>query len=157
MNSPVLPGEANDILRRLFVGAVVNGVRFGLLQLLFDNQSAVGEPYLNLASQWRVFDQRPVHFPELGTLSNEETPEHEIARAVSLRHKRVSAVEVFFPWPHLVMTFTDGTVLFLNGKDTEYEPWTAGLAHAPPEQHTEVIACPGGELAFILPTRANDA
>ncbi|MBL0123458.1 MAG: hypothetical protein IPP88_12240 [Betaproteobacteria bacterium] len=72
MNSPVLPVEANDILRRLFVGAVVNGVRFGLLQLLFDNQSAVGEPYLNLASQWRVFDLMETltsSFPGAGALS----------------------------------------------------------------------------------------
>src|SRR6185369_2035579 len=151
MNSPLPSIAPNEILSRLFVGAVVDGVRFGVLQLLFDNPSIDGEPYLNLASHWEVFAERPSQLPELGSAPTEETPEHELGRAIELRHRQVSAVEVLAPWPHLVMTFTDGTVLFLNGKNAQYEPWTAGLAHTPRECRIEVIACPGGELAFILP------
>lgn len=157
MNSPLPHIDPNDILRRLFVGAAVNGIRFGVLQLLFDNPSTVGEPYLNLASRWQVFAERPLQLPELDGAAPEETPEHELTRVVMLRHKQVSAVEVLSPWPHLIMTFTDGTFLFLNGKETHHEPWTAGLAHTPPEQRAEVIACPGGELAFILPAQASAA
>jgi hypothetical protein len=124
---------------------------------MFDNPSTVGEPYLNLASNWQVFGERPPQFPELGGTPSGETPEHELDRAIELRHKQVLAVEVLSPWPHLVMTFNDGTVLFLNGKDARHEPWTAGLAHAPAEQRVEVIACPGGELAIVLPTHASAA
>lgn len=157
MNLPSPLINPNDVLRRLFVGSVVNGVRFGVLQLMFDNQATVEEPYLNLASRWQVFAERPHHFPDLSAEAPDESSEHELARAVSLRHKEVSAAEVASPWPHLIMTFTDGTVLFMNGKDEQYEPWTAGLAHAPLGQQTEVIACPGGELAFILPAQASSA
>lgn len=157
MNSPLPPIDPKDILERLFVGAAVNGVRFGVLQLQFDSPTTGGEPYLNLASRWQVFNERPPQFPELGPPGSVETSEHELARAVTLRHKQVSAVEVLSPWPHLIMTFTDGTVLFLNGMETDFEPWTAGLAHTPPEQRTEVIACPGGELAFMLPAHASAA
>lgn len=155
MNSHVPKVDPDEILRRLFVGASVNGLRFGVLQLMFDNQSTIGEPYLNLASSWQVFNERPPQFSELGPEVIEEDSEHELTLAVALRHKQVSAVEVLSPWPHLVMTFTDGTTLFLNGKDDHHEPWTAGLAHAPPNQRLQVIACPGGELAFILPAQEN--
>lgn len=135
----------------------MNGVRFGVLQLLFDSQSTVGEPYLNLASNWQVFTERPPQFPEFSVEAIEENAEREVTCAVMLRHKQVSAVEVLSPWPHLIMTFTDGTILFLNGKDDRYEPWTAGLACVPPEHRLQVIACPGGELAFILPAQENAA
>ena len=50
-----------------------------------------------------------------------------------------------------MLTFEDDSVLYLNGKNDQYEPWTAGLSGVPPEERIQVIACPGGELAFSLP------
>lgn len=144
------PIEPSAILSRLLLGAVVNGVRFGVLQILFDRASAIGEPYLNLASRWQLFGEKPREFPDLSAPADEPS-EQELIRAIELRHKEVAAVEVLSPWPHLVITFTDSSVLFVNGKDAQYEPWSAGLAHAPRDFQTAVIVCPGGEMAFILP------
>lgn len=146
------PIDVNAILRTMFVGATVNGLRFGALQLLFDKVDIVGEPCLTLASTWRVYDARPAEVPSLDP-DTEEDPEAEIRRAIALRHKEVADVEVLQPWPHLLMTFTDGSVLCVNGRDDRGEPWTALLAHAPAHRRMEVIACPGGELAFLLPRR----
>lgn len=145
--------DPDEVLNSLFAGAVVNGLRFGVLQLLFDRQSDPGEPFVNLASHWQLFAERPERFPELSGTSAEESEECALLRAIAMRYKEVMSVEVLSPVPHLVMTFTDGSVLFVNGDDLTYEPWTAGLAHVPAELRTEVIACPGGEIAFILPDR----
>ena len=152
MNLPpsLHPIDPNAVLRALFVGATVNGLRFGLLQLIFDTANTQGEAYLNLASSWLTYDTRPNEFPEIDQLI-ESDQELEVQRAVALRHKQVADVEVQSTWPHFVMTFTDGTVLYVNGKDSQHEPWTAGLSHVPAEQQVQVIASPGGELAFILP------
>ena len=148
--------DAEGVLRRLFVGATVNGLRFGVLQLLFDAHEP-GEPYLNLASNWRTFETRPPEFPDLDQFESEPS-DLEVARAVTLRHKQVTSVEVLAPWPHLVITFTDETLLFLNGKDMQYEPWTAGLSNVPTKDQVQVIACPGGQLALLLPNGgANEA
>ncbi len=146
------PIDPNELLNGLFVGAVVNGIRFGVLQLLFDQQHLPGEPCLALASCWQWFGERPERFPAPADMPSNESAEQELLRAIEMRHKEVAHVEVLSPLPHLVMTFTDGSVLFVNGDDPMCEPWTAGLAHVPPERRIEVIACPGGELAFVLPT-----
>ena len=143
---------AESVLGPLLIGASVNGLRFGALQLIFEPvQNVPSEPYVNLASAWTLYSARPDSFPENESDVPDTTQEQEILTAASLRHKVVASVEVLEPWPHLVLTFTDQSVLYLNGKNDRYEPWTAGLAYAPAGKETQVIACPGGELAFILP------
>jgi hypothetical protein len=143
---------AESILGSILIGGSVSGVRFGALQLLFEPAAVVsGEPYINLSSAWTVFSTRPAAFPENESDVLESTEDVEIHMATSLRHKVVASVEVLEPWPHLVLTFTDNSVLYLNGKNDRYEPWTAGLSHTPPDEQVQGIACPGGELAFILP------
>jgi hypothetical protein len=143
---------AGSVLGSILIGASVSGVRFGALQLLFEPEAAVsGEPYINLSSAWAVFPTRPAAFPENESDVLEGTEDDEIHMATSLRQRVVASVEVLEPWPHLVVTFTDNSVLYLNGKNVHYEPWTAGLSHTPPDEQLQVIACPGGELAFVLP------
>ena len=142
---------AEFILQQLLVGAAVNGLRFGVLQLLFDTQEVNGEPYITLASAWVLYPARPETFPENETDAEEFSMEEEILFAVSLRHKVVSSVEILEPWPHLVLTFTDNSVLYLNGKNIKYELWPTGLNGVPTDENIQIIACPGGGLAFFLP------
>jgi hypothetical protein len=143
---------AESLLGQVLVGSSVIGLRFGALQLLFTSPAKVsGEPYINLSSAWTVFPARPDEFPEDESDVADCTDDDEVLLAASLRYKVVSSVEILEPWPHLILTFTDNSVLYLNGKNDRYEPWTTGLSHAPADERFEVIACPGGELAFILP------
>lgn len=143
---------AESMLGDALIGASISGVRFGALQLLFESgRPSVGEPYVNLSSAWTVYPSRPAQFPEDESDIADVSADDELQLVVSLRHKVVASVEVLTPWPHLVLTFADGSLLFLNGKNDRYEPWTAGIAHAPPDRQFQVIACPGGELAFLLP------
>ena len=56
---------AESKLKQLLAGANVNGLRFGVIQLLFDPVVEVsGEPYVNLASAWELYTVRPNEFPE---------------------------------------------------------------------------------------------
>ena len=71
---------------------------------------------------------------------------------MSLRHKVVSSVEILEPWPHLVLTFTDNSVLYLNAKNNNHEPWSAGLNGVLSDQNIQIIAGPDGGLAFFLPS-----
>ena len=142
---------AESTLQRLLLGASVNGVRFGVIQLLFDTLAVRGEPYVNLGSAWHVYSSRPVAFPEHEEQVPELSEEEELASAVALRHKVVAAVEILHPWPHLILTFADSSVLYLNGRNERYDPWTAGLSGVAERDRVEVIACPGGGLTFILP------
>jgi len=143
---------AESLLGPILAGASVIGLRFGALQLQFEPAAKVcGEPYVNLSSAWSVFAARPDVFPEDESDVVEGSENDEVLMAASLRHKVVFSVEVLDPWPHLILTFTDQSVLYLNGKNDRYEPWTAGVAHAPVDEQLQVIACPGGDLAFVLP------
>ena len=142
---------AESTLQRLLVDASVIGIRFGVLQLLFDTLAVPGEPYVNLSSAWCMYPKRPASFPENETDVTEASEEDEISIAASLRHKVVASVEILQPWPHLILTFSDSSVLYLNGKNDRYEPWTAGLSGVAPQDRIDVIACPGGGLTFILP------
>lgn len=111
----------------------------------------VGEPYINLASAWTVYPARPNSFPE----SEEHVPEAvgdtgEHLAVVELRHCTVERVEVLEPLPHLVLTFTDGRVLFLWGGHEQYESWQAGLACSGTDNWL-VVAAPGGSLIAWAP------
>jgi hypothetical protein len=145
--------QAESLISGLIAGTSVSGMRFGgIPQILFSTENAPGEPYINLGSAWCVYPERPAMLPaEEQDTPGPESEEAEIALISTLRHKVVAGVEVLHPWPHLVLTFTDGSVLFLNGKNDVYEPWQAGLAWSSPQDRIDIIACPGGELAFVLP------
>jgi hypothetical protein len=98
-----------------------------------------------------VYASRPASFPA----REEEVPGEpeaagECAAIVSLRHATVSRVEVLEPLPHLVVTFTDGRVLFLWGGHPQYESWQAGLSFSGKENWL-VVAAPGGGLVAWAP------
>ena len=111
--------QATKLLNHLILGEDVGGVRFGVTQLLFTSSPGrpLGEPYINMASAWAVYPERPSSFPAL----EEDVPEApgdagEYLAAIELRHCTVAHVEILESLPHLVLTFTDGRVLFLWGR-----------------------------------------
>lgn len=144
---------AKSILKRLFEGSKVEGIRFGpILQVLFaerDSQqtSIYGQIYLNLVSSWMILDSLPRSLPN----SEDEFPiyseEIQIEILCSIRNVQIVEVELGTKYPHLIFTFENGKVFILNGIDYSYECWHAGVAFNPNES-CQVIACPGGELAI---------
>src|SRR5688572_29949821 len=117
-NGNLAAAEATRVLRHLLIGELPSGLRFGTTQILFQSGPGkpMGEPYVNLASAWCVFPSLPDLLPAtesdvFGPTSDEE----EYACIISLRHKTVVDVEVCHPVPHLLVTFDDGSVLYVNG------------------------------------------
>lgn len=148
MSDPVAASLARSTLRRIFVGATVTGVHFAVPQLEFETAEVPGEPYVQMFSDWTLHESRPESFPDD---PREEDAQEEVLKSVALRHKVVEDVEVLEPWPHLLLTFLDGMVLCINGKQAEREAWIAGLSCPSPAGRVQVIAGAGGRLEFRFP------
>jgi hypothetical protein len=144
MADPVATAVATAELRRIFVGATVSGMQFGVPQLDFVTAEAPGEPYVQPFSGWTLYPQRPASFADGPT----EEAQDDLLMAVALRHKVVEDVEVLSPWPHLLLTFGDGAVLCIGGREPGREAWTAGLNCPAPANRVQVTAGPGGKLGF---------
>lgn len=141
---------AEAVLNRLFQNGSVNGLHFFTPQLLLTGPKDIrGEGYINLTSEWIVLDSVPEKYPEQLKESTQEEDELEIHK---LRGEEVEKVEISSPWPHLIIHFKSGKVLYLNGKDEQYESWTAGLTNFGNDSELWlVVACPGGGLAVWAP------
>jgi hypothetical protein len=139
---------AIDTLRRILIGATLTDVRFGVPQLEFESAEVPGEPYVQPFSAWTVHEERPASF---AGPPGDAGGEDDLLKAVALRHKVVDDVEVLAPWPHLLLTFLDGSVLWIHGREDAHEAWIAGLNAPTPAARVQVIAAPGGALRFRFP------
>jgi hypothetical protein len=141
---------AESVLNRLFKESSVNGLRFFTPQLLLDGpRDILQDGYINLTSEWVVFESVPSHYPDNFKELSQEKEELEIYK---LRGQQVEKIEILSPWPHLVVHFKSGKVLYVHGKDEQYESWTAGLtSYGKDSDKWLVVACPGGGLAVWAP------
>jgi hypothetical protein len=145
--------DATKVLAYLIEGEEVAGLRFGGPQILFTSGAGrpFGEPYINLVFAWTVYDSRPTSFPvREGEVPGESGNDGACMAILALRHAAVQRVEVLEPIPHLVVTFTDGRVLFLWGGHPQYESWQAGLSFSG-EQNWLVVAAPGDSVVAWAP------
>ena len=147
---------AEAVLRRLCEGAQVDGVRFGpVLQLLISDHGSGkppirGQVYLNLSSQWALYEPSGP-LPSSGTQLPALTQDEALRVLCSIREKVIDKVELAADTPHLRLTLEDGSVLFVNGEDPQYEPWDLGVAFGDPSEVWMVVARPGGDLAIWAP------
>jgi hypothetical protein len=134
------------------LGAKVSELQFCPQQVRLSTEPSrhSGQPYINLASRFKLYQARPAAFPADEVDVDDLTPHQERHLLVSLRHKIVVGIEVLEPFPHLVMTFGDGTVLYLNGHNICYEAWQAGLLYSG-DQTWLVVAGVEDQLAIFAP------
>jgi hypothetical protein len=152
MADPVATAVATAALRRVFVGATVSGMQFGVPQLDFVTAEAPGEPYVQPFSGWTLYPQRPASFAE----APDGDVQDDLMMAVAMRHKVVEDVEVLSPWPHLLLTFGDGSVLCVGGREPGQEAWAAGLNCPSPASRVQVTAS-GGTLGLRMSGHGDDA
>jgi hypothetical protein len=143
--------EPDDLLRELFVGASIIGIRFGALQLLCSPPTDAGELFINLSSAFQVFDARPSAFPVSESGVPDQSQEEEILSLFALRALEITQVEVVEPAGHLVVTFANGTVLYVNGNNPGPEPWAAGLNAIDRADSVWVIAVSGARRFAYKP------
>jgi hypothetical protein len=133
------------VLSDVLVGASVCGVRFGTPQLLLAPREPIGECFVNLSSAWYVYSSRPAEFPAEESGVPELTQDQELLSLSSLQFERVYCVEILRPMQHLVLTFSNGAVLYINGHNPGPEPWGAGLNAFQKELSVWVIALSDAE------------
>ena len=148
MADPAATLLARDTLRRIFIGATVTGVQFGVPQLDFETAEVPGEPYVQPFSEWSLHASRPDPVPDAAAA---DEVQDDLLKSVALRHKVVEDVDVLAPWPHLLLMFGDGSVLCVRGRHDEHEAWIAGLNCPSPATRVLVIAAAGGALEFRFP------
>jgi hypothetical protein len=147
---------AEAVLRRLCVGARVDGIRFGVIPQLLITDPGSGKPpiqgqvYLNLGSNWQVFPERPLSFPVGEGAVPELEEAEELRQLCELREAEIVAAELAVDAPDLILTFADGRVFFLSGRHDDYEMWELGVAFAPGPRFL-VVACPGSDVAVWSP------
>lgn len=154
---------AERVLRRLCVGAIIEGIRFGpILQVLLANDDWRGKPipgqvYLNLESKWTTFPSRPPRFPDSEDDLPDVSDDDQVRVLCRLRLRKIAAVELGQAAPHLLLTLEDGSMFFVNGRHEMYECWQLGVCYAEPPNAWLVVACPGGDVAVWAPPDVTSA
>ena len=147
---------AEEVLRRLCVGAQVDGIRFGAIPQLLITDHGSGKPpiegqvYLNLGSDWQVFASRPERLPVGEEVLGHPEEAEALRRLCELREAEIRDVELASDAPDLILTFADGRVFFMNGRHVQYETWQVGVAFAQGPRFL-VVACPGNNVAVWTP------
>jgi hypothetical protein len=152
MPSQVLPASPEQVLSELLLGATVTGIRFGALQLLLEPANLIGECYINLSSAWQVYGARPASLPGSEADVPELTEEQEILALAALRGSLVMSVAISSA-QHLLVGFSSGLWLYVNGNNPGPEPWTAGLTALNRQDSVTVIAVSGSEPLVYWPYR----
>ena len=142
--------RAEAVLRRLCLGAQIDGIRFGpVLQILISDHGSgkphiPGQVYLNLGSAWVVFDSAPSSFPDQEEDLPEIPTEEQIRLLCALRERVITEIRLGEEEPHLIIHLDDGRILFVNGRHEQYETWQLGVAFGNPRECYMVVALPGG-------------
>lgn len=64
-----------------------------------------------------------------------------------MRRKKVTDIQLGKTTPHLIITFENGQIMFVNGFHDYYECWQAGVQF----EDWLVVAAPGNEIATWTP------
>ncbi|MBW3111613.1 hypothetical protein KYJ26_07215 [Bacillus sp. MCCB 382] len=145
--------QAEALLNNLYQHSQLDGVQFGispgLLMLSFFHyqNTDVEDPqlFLNIESKWCLLDPGVKQYP----LSEDEivdiSEEGKLLQIIRMRRQTVTKVElVGEEAPHLLIRFKNGSSIFINGHDDEFECWHAGI-----DGESELVsALPGQELAI---------
>lgn len=148
---------AERVIKRLCVGAQIDGVRFGPIPqlLLTDHASSKppirGQVYLNLASAWTIFDRLPERLPHSEGDFAELAVSEQLAAICSIREQTIVKAGLGEEEPHLLLTLESGKIFFLNGHLEAYEPWQLGVALGDPSECWMVVARPYDAVAVWAP------
>jgi hypothetical protein len=146
------------VLNHLCQGAHINGIRFGpVLQLLISihdsKKDLRGQIYLNLGSKWSVFNSLPTPPPKDERDFAETTTEEDLKYLCGMREAEISSVELGSNSPHLLIHFTDGRVLYVNGHHEIYESWDLGLRLSDSKETWTIVASPGDRVTVFAPEK----
>ncbi|MGE7766657.1 hypothetical protein [Peribacillus sp. NPDC096540] len=152
-------GEKTDalkVLNFLCIGAKIEGLNFYGLRLLLSesetNSNRInGQIYINIESQFCLFNSLPKSIPLTNELPNMDLIE-SLKILCELRLKQIVDVSLHDKSPHLFLTFETGEVLFIWGHDDKYESWQVGVIKTSiDDEDWDIVACPNNGLAIWGP------
>ncbi|RSD26872.1 hypothetical protein [Mesobacillus subterraneus] len=140
---------AEKVLRQLFIGAKVDGLQLGTNRIFFKRlDHADGQLYLNIESKWCLFPSPPEAYPKSEDEIESYSEREALRKIDDIRGQEAVNIELGADSPHLIITFTNGTTLFINGRDHEYECSQAGVH---PNDDWLIVALPGDDIAVWTP------
>ncbi len=141
--------RAEAVLRHVCLGRHLCGVHFyaaPVLLMYYREGPAVPEAYLTIEGGWHVDTQSARGSASAGVL---QQPIEELARlACLLRRYPIVGVELGQTAPHLILTFGNGQILFVDGHHDRFESWNV---YAGESGEFTVIAAPGDEVVESAP------
>ena len=105
------------------------------------------EANIHVESRWQLFNTIPSTWPQLGEDLPDQPMEELVSLACRLRNNEIVRVQLGEEAPHLIITFDNGQVLFVNGHHERYESWEVNAGQG----QLQIVAVPGDGLAMWLP------
>jgi hypothetical protein len=149
---------AEKVLNHLCRNGQVGDIQCGsILQLLISTEDSKkkirGQIYLNLGSKWAVFESLPISPPQDESDFAETTEEEDLQSLRQIREAGISRIELGNNSPHLLIHFTDGRILYVNGHHEMYECWDLGICFSDPKETWAIIASPEDEVTVFAPEK----
>ncbi len=145
---------AERVLQHLFVGRRICGIHFhtGPI-LLVDKPSTAAEMrdcFLSIDSAWTLLEKLPASLPELVVenyeLGHARRRTSELIAAVGqVAWNTIMDVHLAETVPHLLVSFDNGKVLYINGHHDKFESWNVSAGDF------TVVATPGDGVAVWCP------
>lgn len=142
--------SAEKVLKYLLIGTQVDGVKFGLDSgttiLNFSNYSRKEESdfVLSIETAWTLYP-KPTDYPSCEAEIPNLTEKEQFQHIWSMRREKGVNVELGSLSPHLIIHLDSNKVLFVNGRDPNYECWQ--LEEEWMSGDWLVVAAPGDEVA----------
>jgi hypothetical protein len=146
---------AEEMLKKLFIGSQLDGVKFGLgpgAVLAYFAHYSNQEPdmlWVNIeVMKMTVISSSEKREGFQGKEVKELNDEEALDLLVENRREKVINVHLGSDSPHLFITFESGKTLCINGGDDTYECWQAGDGYGYTGENWLLIAMPGNDLSF---------
>jgi hypothetical protein len=146
------------VLNPLCQDGQISGIGFGpILQLLISIEDSKrnlhGQIYLNLGSKWTVFNKSSASLPQNENDFAETTVEEDLQCLCQIREAKISRIELGNNSPHLLIHFTDGRILYVNGHHEMYECWDLGLCFNKAKETWCIVASPEDRVTVFAPDK----
>ena len=143
---------AEAILRHLCIGCRICGITFYAVPILLidvvDEPQPSTDIQLTIEGEWYVFDEFPVQLPvfEPSDRVVDKRRTAELICAIGeLGWHHIIDVRLGESSPHLILTFDNEQILYINGHHDRFESWNISAGEF------MVVATPGDKVAIWCP------
>ncbi len=148
---------AEKALRHLLVGSQMDGIKFAsevsAISLIFTQYDRKEDDafILTIETAWTVYEEVPLVYPSSEREVPTHTEEQHFKHIWDVKRQKIVDVHLGHRSPHLIISFESGSILFVNGHDTNYECWQLGDHWGGSDNEWLLVAVPGDDIAVWSP------